>query len=227
MSGQNNIEKLLKLYALAMRGVDGERENARRLLNKLMEKSGITLEEIERAASARDDAKKWISITINKDIPDLESVMAQLIFSFGLRDDKTVQSRINVRVKARTKRGYTWEYEYEFNLSKAEGYLFKVFWRPCYDAYKKMYSKMQNRQKKERAELREKHTKEQRSISDAFIVFNHLYSSDVNNSCETTGEGDDEDAFAYNFNDIEVFDHEHESKLGTCLAQLEDRGAEQ
>lgn len=220
MSGQNNIEKLLKLYALAMRGVDGERENARRLLNKLMEKSGITLEEIERAASASGDAKARISMTVSKDIPYLDSVMAQLIFSFGLRDDKTVQSRRTIRAKAWTKRGYTREYEYEFYLTKAEGYLFKVFWRPCYDAYKKMYSKMQNRQKQERAELREKHTKEQRSISDAFIVFNHLYSSDVNESCETTDEGNDEDDFAFNFNDVEVFDHDHESKLDGCQEKL-------
>ena len=83
---KDSMEKLLKLYALATRGVGGERENARRLLNRLLEKTGETIESVELAAGAGVTSLQSYSFTVRKYFPGFSQVLAQLVFSFGLRD---------------------------------------------------------------------------------------------------------------------------------------------
>lgn len=49
---ENLIERLRKIEALADRGTNGERENARRMLSDLCEKYGVTLEQLTEETKA-------------------------------------------------------------------------------------------------------------------------------------------------------------------------------
>ena len=203
------MEKLLKLYALAMRGVDGERENARRILDRMLKESGCTMEEIERAASEEYNAREMYTFTVKKDLPRFIDVVAQLIFSFDLRDgQKITYYELIVRRGAK----------YRFELTRAEYILLSLFWEPCYQAYAKTVRKLKARQTAERARLKKKHTAEKDSLAEVFIAVNSLYSKKSEEEpCETEAE---ETKLEYDLRDFETFDHDHKSKLDGCLEKL-------
>ncbi|MDD6173448.1 MAG: hypothetical protein PUB86_04080 [Elusimicrobia bacterium] len=48
-------ERLLKLYALAQRGVGGEKENAEKILNRLLLENGMSIEDLERTENTKKD----------------------------------------------------------------------------------------------------------------------------------------------------------------------------
>lgn len=203
------MEKLLKLYALAMRGVDGERENARRILDRMLKESGCTMEEIERAANEEYNAREIYTFTAKADLPQFIEVVAQLIFSFGLRDGQKI-----AYCEQLARRGA----KYRFELTRAEYILLSLFWEPCYQAYAKTVRKLKARQTAERARLKKKHTAEKDSLAEVFIAVNSLYSKkSAEEPCETEAE---EAKLEYDLRDFETFDHDHESKLDGCQAKL-------
>ncbi len=56
------IEKLKKIEALATSGIDGERDNAKRLLDALCAKHGVTPEQLI------NDEKNWVKFTVRSKI---------------------------------------------------------------------------------------------------------------------------------------------------------------
>lgn len=50
-------ERLRKIYELSVRGVDGERETAQRLLKNLLEKHGLSLSDITDTVPEYNEAK--------------------------------------------------------------------------------------------------------------------------------------------------------------------------
>lgn len=46
-------ERLLKLYALAQRGVGGEKQNAEKILNRLLLENGMSIEDLERTENTK------------------------------------------------------------------------------------------------------------------------------------------------------------------------------
>ena len=223
---KDSMEKLLKLYALATRGVGGERENARRLLNRLLEKTGVTIESVELAAGAGVTSLQSYSFSVRKYFPGFSQVLAQLVYSFGLRDGDSIYVRVFQKERVIC---------YVLELNRAEAALLDVFWKPCYEAFRRSDEKMKIRQAQELSKLKEKqaqelsrlkgiHEKEAAGLALGFIAKNELYSKDVP---AEDSECPDLSGMAFVGRDYVGFDHDHEGKLGTCLAQLEDRGAEQ
>jgi len=212
---KDSMEKLLKLYALATRGVGGERENARRLLNRLLEKTGVTIESVELAAGAGVTSLQSYSFTVRKYFPGFSQVLAQLVYSFGLRDGDSMYVRVFQKERVIC---------YVLELNRAEAALLDVFWKPCYDAFRRSDEKMKIRQAQELSKLKGIHEKEAAGLALGFIAKNELYRKDVP---AEDSECPDLSGMAFVGRDYVGFDHDHEGKLGTCLAQLEDRGAEQ
>jgi len=212
---KDSMEKLLKLYALATRGVGGERENARRLLNRLLEKTGVTIESVELAAGAGVTSLQSYSFTVRKYFPGFSQVLSQLVYSFGLRDGDSMYVRVFQKERVIC---------YVLELNRAEAALLDVFWKPCYDAFRRSDEKMKIRQAQELSKLKGIHEKEAAGLALGFIAKNELYRKDVP---AEDSECPDLSGMAFVGRDYVGFDHDHEGKLGTCLAQLEDRGAEQ
>ena len=115
---KDSMEKLLKLYALATRGVGGERENARRLLNRLLEKTGVTIESVELAAGEGVTLLQSYSFTVRKYFPGFSQVLAQLVYSFGLRDGDSIYVRVFQKERVIC---------YVLELNRAEAALLDVF----------------------------------------------------------------------------------------------------
>lgn len=65
-------DKLLKLYELAKRGVDGEKENAEFMLNKLLDKHGLTIQDIDQETPK----KRWYKYTTNLS----KKIISQIVF---------------------------------------------------------------------------------------------------------------------------------------------------
>lgn len=60
-------ERLLKLYALAQRGVGGEKENAEKILKQLLLENGMSIEDLERSENTkRERGDKWILYTMRE-----------------------------------------------------------------------------------------------------------------------------------------------------------------
>ena len=60
-SHENIIERLKKIAALAERGIGGEKENAKRILARMMEKYEITLEDLGQGRKAKKHVFKYKS----------------------------------------------------------------------------------------------------------------------------------------------------------------------
>ena len=70
----NKTEIVKKLKALSDRGIDGEKENATKLLNKLMEKYGISEEELEQPQTKT----VWITLKNNAEI----RICSQILYAY-------------------------------------------------------------------------------------------------------------------------------------------------
>lgn len=77
------IEKALKLKELSLRGVEGEKENAKRMLDLYIEKHNITEEELQS-----NDIIKWdANMTLDQLIKECEielSAFGAGLFSFAM-----------------------------------------------------------------------------------------------------------------------------------------------
>lgn len=205
MSADANMKRLLKLYALATRGEGGERENARRLLDAVLEKSaGVTFADVERAARGDEpDARRWYELGPTRYAAGMEHAVAQLVFSFGLREDgrlslffypnKGVRRVLNVQVNS------------------AEYYLLSMFFDACCEAYAAAYAKMKKR-----------HRKECHDFPDAFIAFNRLYDMRPQPPAGEVPPAKEE-PLAVDWNDMEKFYHEHDRALADARPQLEGK----
>ena len=60
MSDQPNLDRMRKLLALAQRGVGGERENADRMLSRMLAKYGMTIDDL-----TGDDKPEWRTFTVS------------------------------------------------------------------------------------------------------------------------------------------------------------------
>lgn len=195
------MEKLLKIYRLAMSGIGGEREAARALLEKHLKKRGVTLAELEAAAGDGENSLQVVWFPLPVGLPDWEQVLCQLVFSFNLhaarkglmihrRKHATIQ---NGRLRTQVDIG--------LEVERAEASLLAVFFTPCLQAYRKSYRNMRARQKRERE-----------SLASAFIEENDLYSttpSDYDAEADTTATPQ---PLEVNWADLETFDHDHGSQ---------------
>lgn len=67
-------ERLKKLYALAMRGVGGEQEQAQKIFDKLLKKSGLRLEDLDL-----DETKlKWFTLSYHG--PEQKKLLVQVVY---------------------------------------------------------------------------------------------------------------------------------------------------
>lgn len=84
------IERLLKIKALFERGKEGERENARKLLNSLMEKYGIKPEDLDS-----DKQELYMAFTGNGDF-DVDLFVQVAAKQFRGRNNHDVKTLTNV-----------------------------------------------------------------------------------------------------------------------------------
>lgn len=213
---QNNLERLLKLYALATRGEGGEALNARKILQRKLVGTDYTWDDIKRAADRKDSQEKSHYFHIDKKAPGLEKALAQLIFSFNLRERDWVHLAI---VPNLDKKG---KYIIIASVSQEEGALFAIFYRDCVSAYVSSYNDMQRRHKQERKRLKLKQDSEKRDFVTVFLAYNKLWRK-IDSPDEDTGandENDDDIDINFNIADFHTFDHDHESKLGNMQMAL-------
>lgn len=206
MSKKPEMERLLKLYALAMRGEGGEAENARRFLNDLMKKAGVTLSDVERAAKSNGAGEEKLLYTFNPEryAPGLENVVSQLVFSFGLREERF----LNIGVYRRP--GFSRKKQIIAELNRAEYALLMVFFKPCCEAYFKTYKNML-----------ERHRRERRDLADGFIEHNDLYDNRPIPRPESPKQEEPYTPPSVDWRDMEDFSHEHDRVLEDSRLQLE------
>lgn len=206
MSKKPEMERLLKLYALAMRGEGGEAENARRFLNDLMKKAGVTLSDVERAAKSNGAGEEKVLYTFSPEryAPGLENVVSQLVFSFGLREERF----LNIGVYRRP--GFFRKKQIIAKLNRAEYALLMVFFKPCCEAYFKTYKNML-----------ERHRRERRDLADGFIEHNDLYDNRPIPRPESPEQEEPYTPPSVDWRDMEDFSHEHDRVLEDSRLQLE------
>lgn len=100
-------EIIIKLKALSERGVNGEKENATKLLEKLMKKYGISEEEI------KSEEKKTVWITLKNTAE--RRICAQILYAFF--DDADLWQRHGHRTKYWTELTTAQEIEFRYILS--------------------------------------------------------------------------------------------------------------
>lgn len=103
----NKKELLLKLQELAKRGVDGEKENADKLLKKLMKKYNISEDEIN------NEEKNEVEIELRDNIE--VRLVCQILFSFF--DDAPLYQKWRKRIKYYTKLTKSQEIEFRYMFS--------------------------------------------------------------------------------------------------------------
>lgn len=103
----NKKELLLKLQELAKRGVNGEKENADKLLKKLMKKYNISEDEIN------NEEINEVELELRNDIE--VRLASKILFSFF--DNAPLYRRWKKRVKCYTKLTKSQEIEFRYMLS--------------------------------------------------------------------------------------------------------------
>lgn len=86
-------EKLLKLYELAKRGVDGEKINAELMLNKMLEKHGFTIEDIDQETPK----KRYYKYTTKLNEKLISQILCKVLNSndvYSIRGYKEVMAEI-------------------------------------------------------------------------------------------------------------------------------------
>lgn len=219
MSKNTEMERLLKLYALAMRGEGGEAANARAKLDMLLKRCGMTFADIEREAEAENAGGKreWVAFTLPKFEKGAPQVLAQLVFSFGLRKgNDSVSFRPNYA--SMRKRGV----DCFVLLSPAEAALFRLFAAHCIRAFNRSVRTLRERQKQERLALQERHQSEREDVVIAFCSLNRLVSpKSLQESEEGNKTVEKPRKYSINWYDIEEFSHEHDRVLEDSRPQLE------
>lgn len=195
------MEKLLKIYRLAMSGIGGEREAARALLEKHLKKRGVTLAELEAAAGEAENSLRVVWFPLPGGLPGWEEVLCHLVFSFNLRAARqgvVIHHRKNFTIQHGRLRP---QVDIGLEVESAEASLLAVFYTPCLQAYRKSCRNMRARHKREREQL-----------ASAFIEENDLYSTiptDYDAEADTTATPE---PLAVNWADLETFDHDHGSQ---------------
>lgn len=133
-------ERLLKLYALAQRGVGGEKENAEKILNRLLLENGMSIEDLERSENTKRERD-----FVCKD----DAHYTVLIHIIG----KVINQTHIVGYKSRRTKKYYVE------LTDREYITVSMLW----DIYGKAFL----RQKKE---LKKKHREEAKNLTIAFVL---------------------------------------------------------
>lgn len=103
----NKLEIIQKLKALSDRGINGEKENATKLLEKLMKKYGITDEELEQSQT------KIVWITL-KNMAE-KRICSQILYAYF--DDAGLYQRNGDRTKYWTELTPAQEIEFKYMLS--------------------------------------------------------------------------------------------------------------
>lgn len=103
----NKKELLLKLQELAKRGINGEKENADKLLKKLMKKYNISEDEIN------DEEINEVELELRDDIE--ERLASQILFAFF--DSAPLYKKWKKRVKYYTKLTKSQEIEFRYMFS--------------------------------------------------------------------------------------------------------------
>lgn len=104
----NKLEIIQKLKALSDRGINGEKENATKLLHKLMKKYGISEEELEDEVT-----KKEVQITINNEI-ELK-MCHQILYAYF--NNASLYKRIRAKTKYFTEFTAAEEIEFKYIFS--------------------------------------------------------------------------------------------------------------
>lgn len=125
MQDNKLIERLLKMYKLATEGVDGEKENAQKLLTAALKKHGLTFADLER--KAKIDEVERVSFYVKDN--SLAKLLIQIV---GVVRDMTSV--------AYGQRGRT----YFFDLTKSQ----KIEVVMMYDFYKGLWKKELEKTKK-------------------------------------------------------------------------------
>lgn len=210
------LERLLKLYALATRGEGGEASNARRILERALGDTGYTWEDIQRAAEGRSEHNEHECLfAIRSMVPGLRQVLAQLVFSFDMRTDG-LDLRFVYRIERGRKRYYVKAYLY-----REEAALFAIFYPACYAAYAKTYRNMVRRHAEHKRRIKELHDKEKQDCADVFCTVNDLF-------CHLKPEDEKPDdarvvktsELNYSIGDFQRFDHAHKNRLDETRLQL-------
>lgn len=103
----NKLEIIQKLKALSDRGINGEKENATKLLEKLMKKYGITEEELEQSQT------KTVWVTL-RNIAE-KRICSQILYAYF--DDADLWQRRGDRTKYWTELTPAQEIEFKYILS--------------------------------------------------------------------------------------------------------------
>lgn len=103
----NKKELLLKLQELAKRGINGEKENADKLLKKLMKKYNISEDEIN------NEEMNEVELELRNDIE--VRLVSQILFSFF--NNAPLYRRLKKRVKYYTKLTKSQEIEFRYMFS--------------------------------------------------------------------------------------------------------------
>lgn len=158
--------KLKKIAALAERGVGGEKDNARRLLDALLAKHGLSVEEV---TGVDQDAKPcWFKVS--------KAEMSMLIQCYARA---TNRKTITYWRGAGSRKG-----EIRIDLTKLEAMELRAMW----DHFGPLF-------RRERRKLMARHRKERELLADAFASKHNLYgpssdSDDGDGSGETLSRED-------------------------------------
>lgn len=213
---ETDISKLKKLYALAIRGEGGEADNARAIMNRMLAKFGMSIEEILDQPDYDEAREEEQVFVIPAAIPNAFKVLAQLIFSFGLRPEEQLRYSIDEANDT--------EHEAWVHITPAEYALTAAFWPACCRALKDSWVAMKYRHQAEmeRARgIRARHRQERRDLALVFINQNDLFDKNAAPPKKTSRRKPK--PLQGNPNDITTFDHDHESKLPDHIGMLTNR----
>ena len=115
-----NIEFLKKVYALAMQGVGGEQENAKMILDKLLKKYSMSIEQLQEEF----DDEKIIDVDIKTPTADEAKILVQIAYKVTNSSDNCYDiyrcgKRVKkvVRVKCTPKQEIELRFLYDFYRS--------------------------------------------------------------------------------------------------------------
>ena len=190
------LNKLIKVYNLYLRGEDGEQEAAGKILDELLKQHGMTLEDLERAIERREgnpDEEKPRDFRFGAYCKNFDRVACQLVYSFGLRKVNGISCRYT-RLWKDTTLMRIW-------LTDVEYALFAAFIMPCYEAFQASRKAVMKRHREEMADL---------YIS--FTNTNDLYSPEPLEDGKIR-KSRRRRPVAWTDDECEQFDHDHEDKL--------------
>lgn len=191
------LNKLVKVYNLYLRGEDGEQEAAGKILDELLKQHGMTLEDLERAidkGESNPDDEKPRFFQFDSYCKNFDRVACQLVYSFGLRKKDGISCKY-------TKLGRGWPSLMRIWLTDVEHALFSAFIMPCYEAFQVS-----------RKAIMKRHRQEMADLYISFSNANDLYSPTPLED-GSIRKSRRRRPVAWTDDECQQFDHEHESKL--------------